>query len=167
MASRALRDLWPGVRQRAEHLLHFAEMTGFDLLIYCTHRSATEQAQLYRQGRPIGVIQRKMDALEKRWQRPDLAELLHNVGPQYGPRVTNAGPGESLHQYGMAFDGCPLRGGKPVWGTQGDDRKLWEMYGDLGKKAGLAWAGEWRFREFPHLEEPDLEWQDLITLRWL
>ena len=51
------------------------------------------------------------------------------------------------------FDVVPLRNGKPVWGTTGEDLKLWQRIGEIGKSCGLEWAGDWRtFREFPHFQ---------------
>ncbi|MBK5230848.1 MAG: M15 family metallopeptidase, partial [Thermoleophilia bacterium] len=80
-------------------------------------------------------------------------------------RVTNARGGDSMHQYGAAFDAVPLRHGKLVWGTRGDgidddptdddtdDLELWQRLGAIGEACGLEWAGRWkRFREFPHFQ---------------
>lgn len=105
-----------------------------------------------------------MDELRQRWARSDLADLLIAVGPQTGRRVTNAGSGQPMHNYGLAFDAVPLRGGKPVWQTlKKEDRVLWETYGRLGNELGLEWAGNWtRFREFPHMQEPGSQWRELI-----
>jgi peptidoglycan L-alanyl-D-glutamate endopeptidase CwlK len=47
----------------------------------------------------------------------------------------------------------PLRFGKPVWGTSGEDGELWKKVGELGKAQGLEWAGDWKkFKEFPHFQ---------------
>lgn len=164
MASRRITDLADGARERAYAFLQAVETADFDVLIYCTYRPLDEQARLFRQGRGLFEIQQKAKELEKQWQRPDLAELLMGVGPQRGRKVTNAGPGQSLHNYRLALDGVPLVGGKPVWGTSTDDeQKRWHLYGDLAGSVGFEWAGLWtRFREFPHLQEPGVSWQDRI-----
>lgn len=131
MPSRSLSDLHPSTRAKAEAFLDLCAAAGLDVLIYCTFRSPAEQAQLYAQGRTVP-----------------------------GAIVTNARPGESLHNAvdaagnpaARAFDGVPMRAGKPVW-AKGDP--LWKTYGALGEKAGLEWAGRWiSFQEFPHLQEP-------------
>lgn len=131
MASRSLSDLHPHTRAKAEAFLDLCATAGLDVLIYCTFRSRAEQAALYAQGR---------------------------TAP--GKIVTNARPGESRHNdvdvagkpAARAFDGVPMRNGKPMW-AKGDP--LWKTYGALGKKAGLEWAGEWdSFPEYPHLQEP-------------
>lgn len=88
-----------------------------------------------------------------------------DVGPQAGRAiVTYAGPGQSMHNYRLAFDAVPMRDGKPVWGTrQPDDLALWKRYGTIGEAVGLEWAGSWtRLREFPHMQEPGARWKELI-----
>ncbi len=152
MSSRRLEDLTPPVQEAArEHLLRCAD-AGIELLIYCTLRDVREQARLYRQGRTRAQIQRKIDQLTARGF-PALGRVIEDVGPQFGPKVTYAGPGESFHQYRLAYDCVPLVDGKAVWKTSGEAGELWQKVGDLGKRAGMEWAGDWkRFREFPHFQ---------------
>jgi peptidoglycan L-alanyl-D-glutamate endopeptidase CwlK len=93
-------------------------------LVTSTYRSTAEQNALYAQGRT----------------KP-------------GKKVTNAKGGQSFHNHRLAYDVVPLRNGKPVWGTTGEDGKLWQRVGELGEAAGLEWAGRWtKFREFPHFQ---------------
>lgn len=156
MASRRLEDLVPEVQEMAkQHILRCAD-AGFELLIYCTLRDEHEQARLYRQSRTKEQVQKKIDQLTSRGF-PALAKILKDVGPQKsGPKVTNAGPGESFHQYRRAYDCVPVLQGKPIWGTGGEGAALWENVGKLGKKCGLEWAGDWTtFREFPHFQFTD------------
>ena len=167
MASRDIDDLQTDVAEKARRLLQRCSEEDLDLLIYCTLRSMEEQARLYRQGRPLRQIEAKAGELRERWHRPDLADLLIAVGPQNGGRVTNAGPGQSMHNYGLAFDSVPLRAGKPVWSARRpEDRALWDRYGGLAEEVGLEWAGRWtRFREFPHVQRPGAAWRELIRQR--
>lgn len=164
MASRSLDDLQPQVRDMARALERRGDEEGLDILIYCTLRTHEEQARLFRQGRPFRKVQEKANELRDKWQRPDLADILIGVGPQNGALVTYAGPGQSMHNYGLAFDGVPMRSGKPVWGARKpEDKALWEHYGRLGVEVGLEWAGNWKkFREFPHMQQPGSAWRDLI-----
>ena len=166
MASRKIQDLKPVVQVLAQQVLLLAGQRGFDLLIYCTLRSFDEQARLYRKGRTLQQIIQKSNELHTHYKRPDLARLLIDIGPQPGEDiVTWAGPGQSLHNYGFAFDACPLRDGKPVWGAAlPEDLELWMSYGAIGKDAGMEWAGNWpkSKREFPHMQEPDANWRELI-----
>jgi peptidoglycan L-alanyl-D-glutamate endopeptidase CwlK len=153
MASRRLEDLTPAVQEMAkQHILRCAD-AGIELLIYCTLRDSQEQARLYRQSRTKEQVQKKIDQLITRGF-PALAKILKDIGPQKsGPKVTNAGPGESFHQYSMAYDCVPVVQGKPVWSSAGEGAALWDKVGKAGKKCGLEWAGDWTsFREFPHFQ---------------
>ncbi len=67
-----------------------------------------------------------------------------------GKIVTNARAGQSWHNWRCALDVVPLRHGKPVWDAKDP---IWQTVGDLGKQAGLEWAGDWkRFKEYPHFQ---------------
>lgn len=152
MSSRRLEDLTPEVHEAAQaHRARCAD-AGIDLLIYCTFRDVDEQARLFRQGRSPEQIQRRVDRLRTRGF-PGLAQVLAQVATPNGSRVTFAGPGESFHQYRLAYDCVPLVDGKPVWSTSGEAADLWQRVGELGQESGLEWAGTWsRFREFPHFQ---------------
>lgn len=152
MGSRRIEDMDEKVQKAArEHRLRCAD-EGIDLLIYCTLRDIREQAQLYRRGRTTAQIRRKIDALANQGFG-QLSRVLDEVGPQTGPKVTFAGPGESFHQYRLAYDCVPLVNGRAVWSTSGEAGKLWQTVGALGKTSGMEWAGDWtRFREFPHFQ---------------
>jgi len=67
-----------------------------------------------------------------------------------GKIVTNARAGQSFHNHRCAFDVVPLRHGKPVWDAKDP---VWQVVGQIGKKFGLEWAGDWkRFKEYPHFQ---------------
>lgn len=122
--SRSLDDLHPRVAEMARHFLEHCDAMGIDVLVTSTFRDAQSQSALYEQGRT----------------KP-------------GRRVTNAKPGQSFHNWQVAFDVVPLRNGKPVWGTTGADGDLWEQIGKIGESVGLEWAGRWKkFREYAHFQ---------------
>lgn len=150
MASRDISKLQPDLREKAERLQSYF---GSSLLIYCTGRSAEEQSRLYRQSRSWATIKRKIDILEK-YGHIELAKILNDVGPQHGPHVTKAGPGESWHQYWLAFDCVPVVGGKLCW----DVRKYqdqWKTLGSAGTDLGLNWGGNWpKWADYPHFQLP-------------
>lgn len=169
MASRRIEDLAPDTREKAHEFARECMIQGLDVIIYCTHRSDDEQARLYRRGRSLAEIKAMAAILENHYGRPDLAEILMGVGPQYGRRVTNAAPGQSAHPYRVAFDGVPIRCGKPIWTDEGipneeeEDQRLWQLYGQIAESVGLEWAGRWpRFREMPHIQEPGFNWEEMI-----
>jgi peptidoglycan L-alanyl-D-glutamate endopeptidase CwlK len=164
MASRDLDDLQPAFRAKAYTFQMRCDELGFPVLCYCTLRTHAEQAKLYRQSRVIGQIRDKADELRREYGRPDLAEILMAAGPQYGPHVTTAAPGQSLHTYGLAVDGVPLVGGKPMWRRElPEEASCWLRYGEIGEACGLEWSGRWTsFPEFPHFQEPTADWRALI-----
>lgn len=124
MASRSVNDLSPLIREKAQRVLDGCKARGVTLLVTCTLRSNNEQAELYARGRTTA-----------------------------GPRVTNAKPGSSAHNYGLAMDVVPLRAGKAIWDAKAPE---WQVYGEEVRKAGLEWAGDWsRFREYPHCQMPN------------
>lgn len=167
MASRKLSSLTGEVRDKASQLVESVADRNVSLLVYCTYRDNEEQARLFRQGRTLAQITAKAHELRHEWQRPDLADLLMSVGPQYGRYVvTNAGPGQSLHNYHLALDAVPLRDGKPVWNREDpEDVMLWTIYGEAAESLGLDWAGHWtHFQEFPHVQQRGADWRELISV---
>jgi len=118
--------LIPDVRAKVE-LWHAACLArGVEMLVYCTRRTAIEQEMLYAKGR---------------------------TAP--GPKVTNALPWQSWHQYRRAIDAVPLDGGKPVW-KYDPANGLWAVAVEESNDAGLEWAGRWKtFREYVHWQQTD------------
>ena len=116
--------LIPEVRAKVEAWHEACLARGVEMLVYCTRRTAIEQEALYARGRTT-----------------------------LGPKVTNAPPWQSWHQYGRAIDAVPLDGGKAAW-KYDPTSGLWAVAMIEGDRAGLEWAGRWKtFREFVH-------WQD-------
>lgn len=120
--SRNLYDLQPFVHACAVVFIARAETElGIKLLVTSTLRDAEEQTKLYAIGR---------------------------TAP--GKIVTNAGPGDSAHNYGLALDVVPLISGKPLWDAE---NPIWKELGRIGKEEGFEWAGDWmHFREEPHFQ---------------
>lgn len=130
IASRKLDDLHPVVKAKAEEFLAKCKQEGIDVLVTTTYRDAEMQNSLYARGRTV------------------LTEHGQKVR-----KVTNAKAGQSFHNYKLALDVVPLRGGKPVWGTTGSDLMLWMRVGNIGESVGLEWAGRWvKFKEYPHFQ---------------
>jgi peptidoglycan L-alanyl-D-glutamate endopeptidase CwlK len=98
--------------------------------VTCGERTMKEQAELYAKGR---------------------------TAP--GPKVTNAKPGESAHNYNLARDYIPTLGKHMLDGSWRKVRTYkvsplwWWKFGRCAKKAGLSWGGYWRkFTDRPHIE---------------
>ena len=119
--SRSLDELLPPVNERVERFIKLCNMEGIDILVTSTYRDQESQRALYAQGRTMP-----------------------------GKIVTNAGPGDSWHNWRCAVDVVPLVNGKPDWDGS---HPVWARIGELGKEAGLEWAGDWKtFRELAHFQ---------------
>jgi hypothetical protein len=67
-----------------------------------------------------------------------------------GSVVTKARPGDSYHQYGLAFDVVPdAYKDLPNWNPGGD---AWTTIGQIGESLGLTWGGRWASPDEPHFE---------------
>jgi peptidoglycan LD-endopeptidase CwlK len=121
ISSRNLEDLLPVVKDMAEQLIEACKAAGVDLIIVSTYRDLEAQAEIYAKGRSTP-----------------------------GPIRTNAKPGESLHNWRVAIDFCPLEFGKAAW----DDMAAFERVGELAETIGFEWAGRWtgRLREEGHIQ---------------
>jgi RHS repeat-associated protein len=106
-----------------------------DIIVTQGLRTYEEQNNLYAQGRTQEQLNR--EGLDNVVARPN------------ANRVTNARAGQSLHNYGVAFDIVPLlNNGLPDWNS---DR--WAEIGLLGERIGLSWGGNWAsFQDRPHFD---------------
>lgn len=120
--SQALIDkLHPSIQPMARQTLSDAWEQGVSLTVTQGLRTMEEQQALYDQGRT----------------KP-------------GAIVTNARPGDSWHNHGLAFDVAIFDGGKPSWPN---DSQLWAKIGAIGKANGLTWGGEFKsILDLPHFE---------------
>lgn len=118
--SRKIVDLEPVVADMCHRFISECAKNGIDVIITSTYRDKASQASLYAQGR---------------------------TAP--GRKVTNAKPGDSFHNYRVAFDFCPIVAGKCAW----NDANLFSHCGRIAKSVGLEWAGDWHnFKELAHCQ---------------
>jgi peptidoglycan L-alanyl-D-glutamate endopeptidase CwlK len=129
---KALNGLDPAIRCKAWAFYGKAMNLGIELLVYEGRRSFMRQGEMHAQGRTIP-----------------------------GRKVTNAAPGQSYHNYGLAFDCVEMaEDGSPLW-----DETPWDKLGTLGKSVGLSWGGDWRtFKDRPHFENSEVHWTTLKAL---
>ncbi|TKH17159.1 peptidase M15 [Bacillus wiedmannii] len=123
----------PTVKEAALNLIRRAYEENIFVKITSGFRSMEEQAALYGQGRESYVYN----------------------GIDYGnpskPKVTNAKPGQSNHNFGLAIDFVLVSedGNQAFW----DVNDKWIRVADIGKGLGFKWGGDWTsFKDYPHLE---------------
>ena len=122
----------PAVKDKTLLILHKAYAENINVQVSSGLRTFEQQARLYAQGR---------------------------TAP--GNIVTNAEPGESVHNYGLAIDYflTTWDGQQAVWMVDND----WRRVAEIGKSLGFTWGGDWSsFPDYPHLQLTDgLTWHDL------
>lgn len=118
--SRRIDDLNPKVAEMCRNFIFNCKAAGIEIIITSTYRDKESQAALYAQGR----------------SNP-------------GKKVTNAKPGQSFHNYKLAFDFVPIVNGKADW----INIKTFQQCGEIAEKCGLEWAGRWKsFKELAHCQ---------------
>jgi len=112
-----ITKLHPLIRNKVKYFIADCRKNGYKVRIYSTLRTWTEQKKLYAQGR---------------------------TAP--GGIVTNAKPGRSYHNYGLAFDCCIIEGSKCNFALN-------SKVVSLAKKYGFSWGGDWTgFQDKPHFQ---------------
>ena len=110
--------LLPLVQRKADILIKEMALLGLPIRITEGYRSPERQAELYAKGR---------------------------TAP--GSIVTNARPGESYHNYGLAFDVVFIKQGYSA------TKEQWDTLGSVGERLGLEWGGRWTsFLDKPHFQ---------------
>lgn len=69
-----------------------------------------------------------------------------------GDRVTNAKPGESWHNFGLAVDIC-FMGSDPYLDKHKYQELMWEQLGEVIVSHDLTWGGNFKFEDRPHIEK--------------
>lgn len=130
-------------------------LLGKNIRLRFTHtlRSIDEQNQLFARGR----------------------SMLFDTNGNRFKKVTNAKGGESIHNYGLAFDIVLLvdkdRNGSfesVSWDTKADmdnnNKPDWMEVVDYLRQLGWTWGGNWRsFPDYPHFEKTfGYNWKTLL-----
>lgn len=78
------------------------------------------------------------------------ADIYNDGRTEPGRVVTNAKPGDSYHQYGLAVDVVPVAyKNMKDWNPEGP---YWAKIGAIGKGLGLTWGGSWPKPDKPHFQ---------------
>ncbi|MEH6943611.1 M15 family metallopeptidase [Bacillus sp. JJ722] len=123
----------PVVKDTAVELIKRAYKEGIHVLMTNGYRSMEEQAKLYGKGRKSYVYKGR------------------DYGDPKSAIVTNAMPGSSNHNYGLAIDYVLANeDATEVYYTVDDKFK---RVAAIAKTLGFAWGGDWKsFKDYPHLE---------------
>ncbi|MFF2496910.1 peptidoglycan-binding protein [Peribacillus sp. NPDC058075] len=122
----------PVVKASALVMVERAYNEGITVQISEGYRSLEEQAALYGQGRVYSYNGKNYSNLAK-------------------PIVTNAKPGQSYHNFGLAIDFFIVSedGKRAIWTVNAK----WQRVAAIGKDLGFEWGGDWSsFKDYPHLE---------------
>lgn len=124
-----LKNLHPAVEAGAKDLIRLSHSCyNIDIRITQGYRTKKQQDALYDQGRS-----------------------------RAGEIVTNARGGESMHNYGLAFDFVQMVDGDISYDLEYDGNNSgksdWREVAAVGKALGFDWGGDWkRFVDYPHFE---------------
>lgn len=122
-SEKSMGAVHPRLKALAIELIKRAYYEGINIRITAGHRTHAEQQRLYNQGR---------------FGNP-------------GNIVTNARPGESIHNFGLAIDYVLVdeKDTDAFWTVN----KQWRRVAAIGKQLGFQWGGDWKsFRDYPHLD---------------
>ena len=120
LSTENIATLHPKLQPVATKLIELAQAKGINVKGICGTRTYAEQNKLYAQGRT----------------KP-------------GNVVTKARGGESIHNFGLAFDiGIFSADDKTYHGEHRD----YKVVGLIGQQLGLEWGGNWKFVDEPHFQ---------------
>lgn len=130
--------LYPGLRSLAFRVLQDCyDSLGRPMNVTDSYRSMDEQLSIYKLGREL---------TGGTWRIIDPKKI-----------VTNARPGLSYHNFGLAMD-CAFQGSDPYLTTCSpqDHAQKWGIYGKIVTEYGFKWGGNFRLRngshDLPHAE---------------
>jgi peptidoglycan LD-endopeptidase CwlK len=121
ISEKRLSEVYPGLADKVRQMAAQLEAEGIDIRVTQSLRPWKEQEALYEQGRS-----------------------------QPGEIVTNARPGYSWHQFGLAVDVAPLTPQGVDWNTS---HPVWVRIVAVGESLGLFPGAEFRsFPDWPHFQ---------------
>lgn len=133
-SNQVIAGLHPKVRDIYTNFINDLSEQGISYRLYNGTRTFDKQAELYGKGR---TEQELITAgVDKKYAKPN------------EKKVTNAKPGSSFHNYGLAGDGVEIKDGKAIW-----DSLNKQKIATTGAKYGLYWGGNFTsFKDEPHFE---------------
>jgi peptidoglycan L-alanyl-D-glutamate endopeptidase CwlK len=116
-----LGEVHPALAEKVRQMAEMLEQENITIRVTQGLRSWAEQEALYAQGRTVP-----------------------------GSIVTNAPPGTSWHNFGLAADVAPFDGSIPDWNLS---HPVWKRIVSVGESCGLVAGAEFRtFPDWPHFQ---------------
>lgn len=136
-----LAGLKPPFRSAIAWMIFLIEREGLPVIVFETFRGATRQNALKSSGSSMAGA----------------AQSPHNFGlacdfvldVEKCPVRTREWPEDSGHYYKDAWD----------YDTA-EAKAAYKRLGEIAKSIGLEWGGDWKFKDFPHVQMP--EWRKHI-----
>jgi len=89
------------------------------------------------------------------------AEIYAQGRTKPGKIVSNAQPGYSMHNYGLAFDIVVIKDGQAIFDNKNE---LWVQFAEVAKSRGWLWGGDFKsFKDYPHFEKSPRSIRDLLA----
>jgi hypothetical protein len=152
--SRDLALLQPDFRTKLETAISETKRVGVHMVPYETERDVWKQAKLWRRSRTGEQVKQRIDSLRAN-DAGFLADVLESVGSQEGAWATNALPGQSWHQWGLACDLYWDKNGPTVaGGIEWNDLTGYEVFAKIARKCGLTSGFFWESRDAVHVQFP-------------
>jgi peptidoglycan L-alanyl-D-glutamate endopeptidase CwlK len=122
-----LAEVHPALAAKVRSMAEMLALENINIRVVQSLRSWAEQAALYAEGRDTeGNVVDKSKV------------------------VTNAKPGYSYHNLGLAIDVCPFEEGIPDWNS---NHPVWKRIVAVGESVGLVSGSIWRtFPDWPHFQ---------------
>lgn len=142
----------PVLKLKVENLINeLKKQYDYTATPFSGKRTFEEQAFLWRAGRSSRVVEQEIISLSSRGYK-NIASAFQSTKPNpEKKKLTNALPGQSYHNYGLAVD-LFIRDPKtndPIWDGEHDAyKKMAEIAELLGLESGL------RFRDPVHVQYP-------------
>lgn len=119
-------------------------MRGLQYVTKKTHKKAVKLMKLCeKQGLHIKIT----DTLRTRKEQ----DILYAQGRTQAGNIVTYAKGtdyNSMHMWGVAFDFCRMDGK----GAYNNDDGFFYKVGQIGKKIGLIWGGDWTIKDNPHFQ---------------
>lgn len=151
--SRDRADLVADFAAQMEAVQAACKARGVDMRPFFTARHPVEQGGLWRQSRSGSEVRAKIASLIGAGA-PYLAQCIVDAGSQSGRWATNAIPGLSWHQWGLAEDDYWLVDGKAEWNADAIHNGVngYAVYAEEAERLGLRSLRS--IGDSPHVQQP-------------